>query len=184
MVHSQDLQKAAYIDRDGVLNHLVDRGAEFRVGGKPVRYTAPFTRHELRPMEGVNEALKRIEQKGYLRILVTNQPDVATGNIQPEEFETMMDLFRVLPLSEICICMHHPKAGCTCRKPLPGMLLSARDKHGIDMRRSYMIGDMETDIQAGKAAGVKTILVTADLAAATAADHCVLDITQASHLLP
>jgi len=176
--------KAAFIDRDGVLNDLVDRGAGFYLGGKPFRWTAPFKRRELRLKPDIREALELIERKGYLRILVTNQPDVATGHIPPDEFERMMAIFRGLPLNSLYVCMHSPKAGCACRKPAPGMLLAARDAHAVDMSRSYMIGDMETDVIAGQAAGVRTVLVTNEVTVATAAHHRVLNIMEAALLLP
>lgn len=183
MALSRSLVDAVFLDRDGVLNHLVDRGEGFLLGDRPFRYTAPFTMQELRLKPNVQEALELIRQKGYLRILVTNQPDVATGNIDPQEFKRMMDVFRALPLDALYACMHRPKDKCSCRKPAPGMLLNARDAHKIDLSRSYMIGDLETDVQAGKAAHTKTIRVCNE-GTETSADHRVLDIMQAAQLLP
>ncbi|MFA5185971.1 MAG: HAD-IIIA family hydrolase [Patescibacteria group bacterium] len=180
----EHLKKAAFIDRDGVLNYLVDRGECFLLGGKPFRWTAPFTLRELRLKSNVRKALEVIGQKGYLRILVTNQPDVATGHILPDEFERMMMAFRELPLNDLYVCKHRPDDGCMCRKPAPGMLLAAQTSHGIDMARSFMIGDMETDVLAGKAAGVRTMRVTDGLEVETSADHRVRDILEAALLLP
>lgn len=184
MDFSEQQKKAAFIDRDGVLNDLVDRGEGFLLGGTPHRWTAPWNVRELRLKPEARPALELLARKGYVRILVTNQPDIATGHINPEEFERMMTLIRELPLNGIYVCKHRPKAGCACRKPSPGMLLSGRNDHRIDMTRSYMIGDMETDIEAGQAAGVRTVLVTNDAHFVTKADHRVLNIMEAALLLP
>lgn len=184
MVHSTHAKRAALIDRDGVINHLVDRGEGFCLGGKPFRFTAPFNIQELRLKPDVREALELIGQKGYMRILVTNQPDVATGNIPIDEFRRIMNVFRLLPFDGLCICMHHPKANCTCRKPAPGMLYAARDLHNLDLTASYMIGDMETDVQAGKAAGTHTMRVTDSPLQETDADQRVYNLMEAAMLLP
>ncbi len=154
------------------------------LGGKPFRWTAPFHRRELRMKPQVDEALRIIEGKGYLRIIVTNQPDVATKNIDLDEFVLMMRYFECLNLTDILVCLHAPGGGCACRKPSPGMLLEAGQRHGIDFSRSYMIGDSETDIEAGKAAGTKTILVTPHLDAVTGAGHRVMNLMEAAALLP
>ncbi len=176
--------KAAFIDRDGVLNHLVDRGDGFRPNGVPIRWTAPFNLLELNFKPGVREALEIIGRKGYLRILVTNQPDVATGHIDSSEFARMMARVGELPLDDVYVCTHRPDGDCACRKPAPGMLIAAQKKHGIDMSCSFMIGDMESDIRAGRAAGVRTVLVTDTLSVETSADHQVSDIMRAALLLP
>ncbi len=184
MSRSKNPKKAAFIDRDGVLTELVDRGEGFMLGGRPHRWTAPWNRQELRFTDQARSALELLERKGYARILVTNQPDVATGNIDPEEFERMMDLVRELPLTGIYVCLHRPKAGCACRKPLPGMLLTAQREHDLDLAASFMIGDMEGDIEAGRAAGVRTILVTYEPTIETNADHRARNILEAAQLLP
>ncbi len=176
--------KALFIDRDGVLNDLVDRGDTFSFEGKPIRWTAPFHLHEVRLKPHAEEALKLIEAKGYLRIIVTNQPDVATGHIDPEEFERMMDVFRALRVTEVRACKHHPKDGCFCRKPRPGMLLSVADFYNVDLFRSFMVGDMETDIQAGKAASVQTILVENPPDVPSGADHRFANILEVAKWLP
>lgn len=179
------LQKAAFFDRDGVLNDLVERGPDFRLGnGKPCPRTAPFTRKELRLKLGVDQALEIAGAKGYLRVMVTNQPDVATGNMCRHDFEEIMDVFRALPLDHRYACMHHPRDACACRKPKPGMLLTAAAVHGIDLAASYMIGDLDTDMQAGRAAGTRTILVNPDPEYVTEADHRVRFIIEAAKLLP
>lgn len=184
MALSRPKKKAAFIDRDGVLNDLIDRGDTFKIGDQFIRWTAPFSREELRLKTDAKQALELIGQKGYKRILVTNQPDIAGGRISPKEFRLIMEPFHALPLDGIYICKHQPSDGCPCRKPAPGMLFSARDAHEIDLSRSYMIGDMETDVEAGIAAGTSTILMTDDLDTKTRARHLAPNILQAAILLP
>ncbi len=179
------LRKAAVIDRDGFANYLVDRGPDFRLStGKPCRWTAPFRLEELRLYPEAQAALELMKQKGYMLILATNQPDVATGNMRLEEYEKIMEVVRKLPFDGIYVCRHHPKAGCLCRKPAPGLIYAAAHKHGIDRKLSYMMGDMETDIEAGKAAGLRTILATVSDDVPTSADHRVRGIMEAAILLP
>ncbi len=179
------LRKAAFFDRDGVMNDLVERGPDFRLGnGKPCSHTAPFTRKELRLKLGVRHALELAGEKGYVRIMVTNQPDMATGNMRRGDFEEIMDVFRALPLDHLYACVHHPRDACACRKPKPGMLFEAAQKHGIDLAASYMIGDLDTDMQAGRAAGTGTILVNPDPAYKAEADHRVRYVVDAANLLP
>ncbi len=181
---NSNLNKAVYLDRDGVLNDLVDRGEGFTIDGERFRWTAPFTRAEVCLKPRVREALELMGQKGYLRILVTNQPDVAGGRIAPDEFERIMQIFRELPLDDLFVCLHRPQDGCACRKPNPGMLLDARDRHEIDLTRSYLVGDQESDIQAGRFVHVKTMLVARARYVVTQADHRVFDVVEAALLLP
>jgi len=178
------VNKAVFLDRDGVLNHLVDRGDTFRFGNKPIRWTAPFCLEELQLKPFVQEALELMEQKGYLRIMVTNQPDVATGNMDLREFVKIMGVFRGFPFTALYACMHHPNAGCRCRKPLPGMLTDAQRIHQIDVSTSYMVGDMETDVMAGKAAGVRTIRLSESGQESTQADHQFTNILEVAQWLP
>lgn len=175
--------KAVFLDRDGVLNDLVDRGKGNRINGRPIRWTAPFNRRELRIKPNAYDALQLIEQKGYLRILVTNQPDVAEGRIEPAEFAAMMEVVRRLPLDDVFVCTHAADTGCACRKPAPGMIIEACKKHGINSRRSYMVGDNESDIVAGKAVRAKTILVTPYVYATTGANCRVMSLMEAAQII-
>lgn len=181
---AKGFSKAVFLDRDGVLNDLVDRGDGFMLGGKPFRWTAPFNRKELHLKPNALDALSLIEQKGYLRIMVTNQPDVATGHIEPAEFELMMDVFRTLPIDDIYVCRHAPGAGCACRKPSPKMIIDACGKHQINPALSYMVGDSESDVAAGRAAGTHTILVSPYVYTTTGAGHRVLNIMEAAQFIP
>jgi len=150
---------AIFLDRDGVLNHLVDRGAGFLVHGKEVRWTAPFTREEFRVRDGVPEALERLGTFGMKRIVVTNQPDVTYGLMTREALDGMTERVASLPVDDVFICMHGRDEGCDCKKPRPGLLHQAAARHDIDLASSFIIGDTANDIEAGKAVGCTTILL-------------------------
>lgn len=154
-------QKAIFLDRDGTINKYVG-----------------FLRkeEEFELIDGVAEAVKKINQSGFLAIVVTNQPVIARGEVSFEGLETIHNKMEMLLgkegayLDGIYFCPHHPHSGyegevkelkidCDCRKPKPGMLLKAAEDFNIDLSQSYMVGDGENDIKAGKAAGCKTVLV-------------------------
>lgn len=157
-------QKAVFLDRDGTIN--VYKG---------------FLRNidDFELIEGVSEAIKRINESGYLAIVVTNQPVVARGEVTFEELGRIHDKMETLLglggayVDAIYYCPHHPHKGyegevpelkfeCECRKPKPGMLLRAAEDFNIDLSRSIMVGDGETDIMAGKAAGCMTVLLNGE----------------------
>ena len=154
-------QKAIFLDRDGVIN-------------KYVGFLRNIDEFEL--LEGVSEAIKRINDSGYLAIVVTNQPVIARGEVTYEELTEIHHKMETLLgqdgayLDEIYYCPHHPHKGyegevpelkieCECRKPKPGMLLQAAKDFNIDLEKSWMVGDSDTDIEAGKNAGCQTFLV-------------------------
>lgn len=145
------MKKAIFLDRDGVLNKLISRSGKLQ---------APYTLSEFELFPGVVEALKLIKEKGYLAIVVTNQPDVSRGWVSMESVELVNDqIKRLLPVDDIKCCFHDNSAQCLCRKPLPGMLLEAASEWGIDLKKSFMIGDRFGDIKAGKSAGCFTVLI-------------------------
>lgn len=154
-------QKAIFLDRDGVINKYVE-----------------FLHHinDFELMEGVAEAIRKINESGYLAIVVTNQPVVARGEVTYEGLEEIHNKMETLLgregayLDAIYFCPHHPDSGydgeirelkidCECRKPKPGMLLKAAKYFNIDLEQSWMIGDSEIDIRAGKAAGCHTAYI-------------------------
>lgn len=142
-------KKAVFLDRDGVINEAIIKN------GKPY---PPATFEELTISEGVHLALDILKSANYLIIGITNQPDVArkkTSQTLVEEINS--SLISMLPIEEIFTCFHDDICQCKCRKPLPGMLLTAAQKYNIHLDTSFMIGDRGKDIQAGKAAGCKTI---------------------------
>jgi D-glycero-D-manno-heptose 1,7-bisphosphate phosphatase len=145
------VRAAIFLDRDGVINANVLRD------GKPV---APTHLNEFHFLPGVKEAVHRLKDAGYVVIVCTNQPDVATGRTSRATLAAMHELVREqLKVDEIKACVHTDKDGCACRKPKPGMLLVAAREFNIDLRASFMIGDRWRDIAAGRAAGCATIFV-------------------------
>jgi D-glycero-D-manno-heptose 1,7-bisphosphate phosphatase len=145
------LTRAVFLDRDGVLNDAIIRD------GKPY---PPLNAAEMRIPPGTAEALLCLKQHDFLLLVVTNQPDVARGIQQRESVEEIgRRLSAELPLDAILVCYHDDRDECDCRKPKPGLLLSAAQQYGIDLSHSYMIGDRWRDIDAGANAGCKTIWI-------------------------
>lgn len=147
------MNRAVFLDRDGVLNRGVTRD------GRP---WAPFSLSELEILPGVAEALASLRAAGFQLVIVTNQPDVARGFVTKAAVDTIHEYMRQhLALDEIRVCFHDDADGCACRKPKPGMIYAAAVEREIALARSFMIGDRWRDIGAGKAAGCRTILVNA-----------------------
>ena len=169
-------KRAVFIDRDGVVNRAVPREGY----AKP---TAPFTFEELFIFDHVKEALTLLKRKGFLSILVTNQPDIAYGNMKQEEYDKIHKKIEALGFDDICVCFHGRGEGCDCKKPKPGMLHAAAKKWDIDLAHSFMVGDTETDMGAGSAAGVRTILVETDYNTGVPHDHKVKDLLHAAMMV-
>lgn len=147
-------RKAAFLDRDGVINRNLVRN------GRPY---APVAFEDFVILPGVREATRALRQAGYLVIVATNQPDVGAGQQSREVIDAMHDLARrELEIDDIEVCFHVEGDNCDCRKPKPGMILRAARKHGIDLARSWMIGDRWRDVEAGQAAGCRTVFVNYD----------------------
>lgn len=145
------MKKAVFLDRDGVLNQTV-----FRLG-KP---RAPYTLEEFSLLPGVIEGVTLLKDMGFILIVVTNQPDVARGWVSRKAVDMVNCRLReLLPLDDLKACFHSEKDQCVCRKPHPGMLVEGTHEWGINTASSFMIGDRSSDIEAGKAAGCKTILI-------------------------
>jgi D-glycero-D-manno-heptose 1,7-bisphosphate phosphatase len=141
-----------FVDRDGVIVRTVVRE------GAP-RPPARLSEAELLP--GVGEALEMLADRGLLLVVVTNQPDVARGATRREEVEEIHDhLMARLPLRAVLACYHDDDDACECRKPKAGLLRQAAAEHQIDLRRSFMVGDRWSDVEAGRAAGCFTFLLT------------------------
>ena len=158
-------RKAVFLDRDGVINRAVIRD------GKPY---PPATVDEMQLMPRVGEALAALKEAGYLLIVVTNQPDVARGTTPRAAVDAIHEaLMAALPLDEIRSCFHDDADNCTCRKPKPGALLDAAAVHDVSLSDSFMVGDRWRDIEAGQAAGVRTLLI--DYAYCEQAASCLSD---------
>ena len=154
-------QKAIFLDRDGTIN-------------KYVGFLRNIDDFEL--IDGVAEAIRKINESGYLAIVTTNQPVIARGEVSFEELEEIHNKMETLLgkegayLDAIYYCPHHPHKGyegerpelkieCDCRKPKPGMLLNVAADFNIDLSQSWMVGDGENDVKAGLNAGCKTALI-------------------------
>jgi D-glycero-D-manno-heptose 1,7-bisphosphate phosphatase len=159
------LRRAAFVDRDGVINELVP---------DPVSGLAesPLEVGAVRLINGAAEGLRALAGAGYLLVGASNQPAAAKGTVSLAATEAIQR--RVLDLlaaegvrfDGFHLCLHHPDGvvaeltgSCDCRKPAPGMLLDAAGELGIALDRSWMVGDTDADMQAGRAAGCRTALV-------------------------
>jgi D-glycero-D-manno-heptose 1,7-bisphosphate phosphatase len=168
---------ALFLDRDGVINRtFVRRGTPH----------PPASAAELKILPGVPEALNALRARGYSLIVVTNQPDVARGTLSRALVEDLHErLRRLLPLDAILTCFHDDADDCECRKPQPGLLLRAACDLGIDLSVSFMIGDRWRDVEAGKRAGCRTVLVGQgyDERAALACDFRVGSLLEAAAII-
>lgn len=152
-------QQAVFLDRDGTINQYIGF----------LRNTEDFAL-----MDGAAEAIRMINQSGYLAIVVTNQPVIARGEVTWEQLDEIHRKMETLLgekgayVDDIFVCPHHPDRGfageipaykidCDCRKPKPGLLLQAAEKYNIDLSASWMIGDCDRDVEAGRAAGCQTV---------------------------
>lgn len=152
-------QKAVFLDRDGTINI----------------YKGFIRNHEeMELIPGIADTIRKINESGYLAIVVTNQPVIARGECSEEELERIHEKMETLLgqegayIDDLFYCPHHPDKGfegerveykieCECRKPKPGMLIRAAEKYNIDLEASYMIGDDERDMEAGRRAGCKVV---------------------------
>ncbi|MGQ9630972.1 MAG: D-glycero-beta-D-manno-heptose 1,7-bisphosphate 7-phosphatase [bacterium] len=154
-VRTDHRRRAVFLDRDGTIN--VD-GREL---GTPNSYVHRPEDFILLP--GVREAIRLLRGAGFLIVVVTNQSGVGRGFYTAEDVEEvhreMARLLNDASPDAIYFCPHRPDENCSCRKPLPGMILRAAESLDIDLSRSFMVGDKESDVLAGKRAGCRTILV-------------------------
>ena len=152
------MSRAVFLDRDGVLNELVDDPEDERPEG-------PLHPDDVRLVPGAARAAKELHDAGFLLIAASNQPAAAKGKVDGDQLRAVharvVELLAVqgVFLDDWRYCLHRAEDGCDCRKPKPGLLLDAAAAHGIDLSRSWFVGDADTDVQAGRAAGVKTVLV-------------------------
>ncbi|MEZ5404541.1 MAG: HAD family hydrolase [Bryobacteraceae bacterium] len=145
------VKRAVFLDRDGVINRAVVRE------GKPY---PPASLVEMELNEGVRDGLRSLRAEGYKLLVVTNQPDVARGTQSREAIERMHEwLGEELPIDDFFVCYHDSGDGCACRKPRPGLLHQGAEKYGIDLGSSYVIGDRWRDVDAGAAAGCRTVWI-------------------------
>jgi D-glycero-D-manno-heptose 1,7-bisphosphate phosphatase len=152
-IHSER-SRAVFLDRDGVINRTVVRD------GRPY---PPASVDALELLPGVAEALARLHDAGYRLVVVTNQPDIARGTQDRAVVDAMhAKLAATLPIDDFRVCDHDDPDGCNCRKPKPGLLRQAAQAADIDLGASFMVGDRWRDIEAGRAAGCRTIFIDYD----------------------
>ncbi len=148
------MRKAVFIDRDGTINVDTD---------------FVHKKDEWEWIEGAKEAIKKLNDAGFVVVVVTNQSGIARGRYTEDDVQTLHS-FVDAELAKISahvdgyyLCPHHPEHGnnreCDCRKPATGMLLKAAKEHNIDLARSFLIGDKKSDIEAAVNAGVTPVLV-------------------------
>lgn len=144
-------RRAVLLDRDGVLVEPVVRE------GRPYPPEGPGN---LKIYPDAPDALARLKAAGFLLVIVTNQPDVIRGNKTRAEIEAVNAVVMArLPIDDIFVCWHDDPDDCACRKPKPGLLLQAAARYGIDLPASFLIGDRWRDVDAGAAAGCRTVLI-------------------------
>lgn len=150
------MKRAAFLDRDGVINRKMPEG----------RYVTRWD--ELQILPGVPEAIIQLTNAGFCVLAVSNQRCVAKGLLTIDELESIHERMRRelaaagAIITEFYYCPHEIQPACSCRKPAPGLLLKAARTHEIDLPASWMIGDSDIDVEAGKNAGCKTARITKD----------------------
>jgi D-glycero-D-manno-heptose 1,7-bisphosphate phosphatase len=181
--------RAVFLDRDGVINANVFYADTGEV-------EAPRTVAEFNILPGVLEAMKALQAAGYLLFVVSNQPNRAKRKATRADHDAIQaELATALAgagirVEEFFYCFHHPQGiepslsgSCDCRKPSPFFLNQAKAAHGLDMATSWMVGDRESDIACGRAAGVRTIYITQNLKGDAGADDVAANLPQASTIL-
>jgi D-glycero-D-manno-heptose 1,7-bisphosphate phosphatase len=175
---------AVFLDRDGVINE--ERGHVHRV-------------EDFHFLPGVPEALRRLQELDLALVVVTNQAGIAKGYYDPQAYRTLTEHMQRelrdagVKLAGVYCCPHHPTAGigawrvdCDCRKPRPGMLRTAARELGLDLAASFIVGDKASDVEAGRAAGLRggCVLVESghmlSAACRRSADACVPGLPQAA----
>ena len=153
MVNEVQPRRAVFLDRDGVLNRsVVSKSGAGR---------APWVVSEVEVLGSNRASVQVLAKAGWLLVIVTNQPDVSRGLLSEADALAINGVVeRTFPeISASYLCIHTGSDGCSCRKPLPGMLLRAAGEWEIDTASSWMVGDRWVDIAAGKAAGCRTVLI-------------------------
>lgn len=185
-------QRAVFLDRDGVINRNILNPATGV-------FESPLAAADFVFIPGVFDAMRALRSAGFLLFLVSNQPNFAKGK------STLEQLFAIhqrliagliaagIEFAGFYYCFHHPDGAvsgysrhCECRKPSPHFLLTASSQFGVDLRRSWMVGDRRTDIECGRAAGTRTILIhsaESDADSATHPDAAAPDLHTAAHLI-
>jgi D-glycero-D-manno-heptose 1,7-bisphosphate phosphatase len=148
------MKKAVFLDRDGVINEVLTDRVKF-----------VNSSHDLYFLPGVSEAIKKLNQVFDYTFVVTNQGGIGLGFMKEYQLHKIHDHMIAelkkegATIHDVVYCPHKPKAGCSCRKPQPKLLKDLAAKYDVDLGHSYMVGDTDTDIQAGKRAGTKGVFL-------------------------
>ncbi len=165
------VKRAVFLDRDGVLVEPIVRDD---------RFFGPTTLDEFRLFDDAPRQIDRLRQAGFLCILFTNQPDVSRGLLPVAVLDQMHQVLRSrIALDDLLVCHHDDHHRCRCRKPNPGMIFEAQEKWGIDLKNSFAVGDRWRDIDAGRAAGCRTVLIEYPYSHCRAADFNVSNLVEA-----
>ena len=140
---------AVFLDRDGVLDQVDPNG------------WGPLTLSDLQMLDEAPDAVRRLRGANFVTVVVTNQPDVARGSLTLATANAINDQVQQEAGVDFVYTCFHDGDDCPCRKPRPGMLLDAAADLDLDLDRSWLIGDRWVDIEAGRAAGVRTVLLEA-----------------------
>jgi D-glycero-D-manno-heptose 1,7-bisphosphate phosphatase len=169
------IRAAVFLDRDGVLNALVDREG---------RRVSPRRLSDFHLFEEAPAAVRQLRDHGFLVFVTTNQPDIARGLMSPADLTAMTGLLQAaIAPDEVVVCAHDDNDGCHCRKPAPGMMIELAKRWRVDLPSSYVVGDSWRDTQAGRRAGCHTILVSPEGEADVDADATVPTLLDAvSHI--
>ena len=176
-------------EKDAMRNHAVflDRDGEVtEVKSKRVDYVNKPDDVYLLP--GAAEAIAGLREAGFKIFIVTNQGGIGLGLMRHKNLTAVHEHLKELLaekgafVDDIAYCPHRPEGGCSCRKPKPGMILDLARRHGIALQRSYMVGDMATDIIAGQAAGTITVLISSSESKKTGSNSTPADLTADSLL--
>lgn len=146
------MTRALFLDRDGILDELV----------LYEDWEAPRRLEDLRMVEGISEPLQRFVDAGWLLFIVTNQPNVAKGKANREEVEAVNEAVVSalhVPVAKSYICFHQAEDRCGCRKPSPYFLHVAQREFDLDLAESWMVGDQDSDLLCGRAAGCRVALI-------------------------
>ena len=148
------------------------------------RHVSPRSLAEFELYDDVADAVAVIRKTGHVVMSVTNQPDIARGNLDLMELERMMQrLRRVVAPDGVRWCPHDDRDACACRKPKPGMLRDLATEWGVDLSCSWMVGDSWRDMEAGRAAGCRTIFLDREGVAGVDADHTVRSLSEAAEYI-
>ncbi|MGZ3756172.1 MAG: D-glycero-beta-D-manno-heptose 1,7-bisphosphate 7-phosphatase [Mucilaginibacter sp.] len=145
------MQKAIFLDRDGVIN--IEKNYVYRIS-------------DFEFIAGIFDLCRKYQKEGYLIVVITNQAGIARGYYTEADFFELTDWMLAeftkqgISISKVYFCPHHPDftGECDCRKPNPGMILQAAKEFNIDLSASVLIGDKDSDLQAGKNAGIGTLI--------------------------